>query len=410
MEQAETLKDLIVPVTVEDFFERYWEKSYLHLQNDEQRFARYFSVHEIDRWLSSNRASQPNSLVVTRDDGEQIATTRYRHEDVGMALAYEVVAQQSSLVVNYLADHHAISGLVKALAKEFHADVGVNAYFTPRNARTFPIHTDDHDVLVLHLEGEKIWHLHELSILQLNLKQKKNLQFPKEWYKRNDTPEIAEIRLTPGDVLYIPRGMPHYAVATDTACLHLTISITSLSWMDFIKVAAEHVAAHSPRFRRTLPPGFVSDEALCEQMRQLYTGVMEAFQEHATFDEVLAVVKRNRVTFQAFPVDGHLEQVLRVDELHVESRLERRRDILCVVDEVLDAERNKKSAIFFGPQRVVGPLFLRRALDFICTNSRFLVSEIPGLDEQGQLTIARRLIREGLLRFAPASGSGPVLE
>ncbi len=83
--------------------------------------------------------------------------------------------------------------------------------------------------------------------------------------------------------------------------------------------------------------------------------------------------------------------------------MERRPSVLCVVDEIFDAERNKKIAIFFGYQRVVGPLHLRRGLEFICANPRFKVSDIPGLDEKGQLTLVRRLIREGLLRFAPVA-------
>ncbi len=403
MEHTESFEDLISPVSASDFFENYWEKTLLHVQNEPGRFSQYFSVREMDQWLASLRTGPPNSVIMARHDDGEMTTVKYRPEDVGLGLAYESMAQQSSLVLNHMADYPSLAGVVKSLGKEFHADIGVNAYFTPKNARTFPIHTDDHDVLILHLEGEKVWHLHEYSLLQLKLKQKKNLNFPEEWYGRNNTAELSEIRLTPGDLLYIPRGMPHYAVATNSACLHLTISITPLSWMDFIKIAAEQVAIHSQAVRRTLPPGFVTDETLCGQMRQHYISVMEAFRKHASFDDVLAVVKRNRVTFQAFPADGHLNQIMQIEDLKADSQVERRPSVLCVVDEIFDAERNKKIAIFFGYQRVVGPLHLRRGLEFICANPRFKVSDIPGLDEKGQLTLVRRLIREGLLRFAPVA-------
>jgi len=192
-----------------------------------------------------------------------------------------------------------------------------------------------------------------------------------------------------------------YAVAQDSACLHLTVSITPLYWMDFLRIAAECAAVHSQELRTALPPGFVDNAEICDRMRRTFPDVMKAFQE-VSFDEVLATVKRNRVTFQGFPSDGQFAQILDPQEITVDSEVSRRRDILCVVDEVFDQRRNPQVAILFADQRVSGPLYLRRALEFIRDHSRFCVKEIPGLDEKGQLTLTRRLIREGLLQRAAA--------
>jgi hypothetical protein len=87
----------------------------------------------------------------------------------------------------------------------------------------------------------------------------------------------------------------------------------------------------------------------------------------------------------------------------VDSEVERRPDVLCTVEELFDAERNRKSTIFFGDGRLNGPPHLHRALEFIRDHNRFRVSEIPGLDEKGKLMLVRRLIAEGLLRPSRAT-------
>lgn len=408
---VESLADLIAPVSVDEFLANYWEKTYLHLQGDEPgRFSRYFSLREVDTWLASVRSGLPDSILVTPPAGVNAMTERYRPREIGVDALYSAFAKGSSLVLNHMEDWPSVLGLVKALGNEFHADIGVNAYLTPRGSRTFSIHSDEHDVLILHLEGEKVWHLHEFSVLHIPIPQKKNFRFTEEWYGRTKTPELAEICLRPGDVLYIPRGMPHYAVAKDSECLHLTVSISPLYWMDFVKMAAEYAAIRSQELRKALPPGFVENEEIGERMRGTFEEVMNVFREVTSFDEVLAAVRRNRVTFQGYPTDGHFTQLVDPEALTVDSEVERRPDVTCYVDEIFDPERNTKSAMFFGTQQVTGPPHLIYAMEFIRTTPRFRVSEVPGLDEKGQLTLVRRLVTEGLLRPVATAARGEVLE
>ena len=317
--EVESLQSLIAPLSVDDFLAQYWEKTFVHLHNEPDRFSKYFSLRDVDTWLASVRSGLPDSVMITAPEGFEARTERYRPREIGVDAVYGALARGCSLVLNHMEDWPSLLGLVKGLGRDFHADIGVNAYLTPKGARTFPIHTDEHDVLILHLQGEKVWHLHEFSVLQLPLSQKKNLRFSQEWYGRTQTPQLAEILLKPGDVLYIPRGMPHYAVAQESACLHLTISITHLYWLDFLKMAAEYAAIQSQDVRRALPPGFVDNEEICERMRLTFQQVMKTFQEVASFDEVLAAVKRNRVAFQGYPAEGHFTQILEPEELTVES-------------------------------------------------------------------------------------------
>ncbi|HEV7507454.1 MAG TPA: hypothetical protein VGS07_21395 [Thermoanaerobaculia bacterium] len=172
--------------------------------------------------------------------------------------------------------------------------------------------------------------------------------------------------------------------------------------MDFLKVAAECAALHSQEVRRSLPPGYVESAEISEGMRGTFAELMTVFQEMTSFDEVLAAVKRNRIKGYGFPADGHFAQLTELDELTVDSQVERR-DVLCHVDEIFDINQSPRSVLFFGNEQVAGPRPLRRAMEFIRDHRRFYVSELPGLDGPSQVVLVRRLIREGLLRRIEAA-------
>jgi len=397
---AETFAGLIAPMSFADFLAGYWEKTFLHLQgSDPSRFSKYFSMTDVDTWLTSAQGN----LYISSPQGSDLDTEKVDPRAVTLSVAYTAFSRGSLLVLKPMTGWPRLQGLLKALGRELNAEIEVEAHLAPQGSKVFPPFVAGHDVLVLQVEGERIWQLHEFELLQVNPVQKRNMIFPEAWYGRTKTPVLAEVCLKPGDLLFIPHGMGHHAVAENGACLHLEFSIKPLYWVDFLKIAAECAALHSQDLRRALPPGFVEDPALCESMRQTFEHVMKTFQEKASFDEVVAVAKRNRIAAQRFPADGHFAQVATVGELAADSVVERRPDILCYVEDVVDTLRNQRSAIFFGNEHVSTPPRVRRSLEFIRDHPRFRIADIPGLDEKGQLALVRRLLVEGLLRRVPAA-------
>lgn len=391
--------ELIAPVSTEDFFADYWETTFLHVRHVHGRFANYFSLRDLDKWVSSTR----NGLVfVLLPEDEGVRFDIRQAKDLTPAAVLGNFRRGFAQILKRLADWPSLQDLVHHLSGVFHAEVQVNAFLTPAGARTHPTYTANDDILVLQVEGEAVWRLHELSVLQLDLSQKKHLEFPEEWQRRTEAPVLAEVRLAPGDLLFIPRGMPHFATTPDHTTLHLSLYITPLFWTDFLKLAAEYAAVHAQELRRALPPGFVESEESCDRMRSTFQQVMGLFQE-VSFDGVLAAVKRNRVALQGFPHDGQLDALAEAEGLAVDSEVERRPDVLCTVQEVFDSGRNRKSTLFFGNRQLSGPPHLLRALELIRDRDRFRVSELPGLDAKGQLVLARRLIAEGLLRPSQAT-------
>ena len=129
----------------------------------------------------------------------------------------------------------AVALIASELSSVFDAEIRANLYFTPPNAQGFRKHIDNHDVLVYQVLGAKEWKLYDRSItaplndLMLSPLQKIIYSSVRESVDINslDSSLIFDGSLATNDLLYIPRGMPHYAVCLDQPSLHFTFAILS---------------------------------------------------------------------------------------------------------------------------------------------------------------------------------------
>jgi hypothetical protein len=402
-----SFEDLIAPVSVREFMTKHWEKSFLHLERDrDEYFDDLFSMSDIDRWLASTRSGHAESIVITPPmgaDGTRGPAKSYEPREVLIEEVSNAFVKGHSVVLNRLEDSWpAVSPLVHMFGAVFCADVGVNAYLTPKGSQTFPLHTDNHEVFVLQIHGEKVWRLKALTQLPImRLSYAKDLSYPPGWGGGDfEGQVIAEPHLRPGDVLYVPRGMPHCAVTQDKTSLHLTVSVTTLYWVDFLKMAAEQTALQTPLLRKSLPPGFATELGAPEAMGHEFGEVLKAFNERVSFAEAFEAARNNRFRSQGFPPDGHFAHLTGLQSLSVSTEVERREHVLCRVESSADG----RSTIRFGSRNVSGPAHLLRAMELIRDRECFKIGDLPGLDDQSRIVLTRRLIREGLLRLARSQG------
>ncbi|KAA2215803.1 JmjC domain-containing protein [Maribacter flavus] len=131
---------------------------------------------------------------------------------------------------------------------------GVNAYITPRNNKGFNIHYDNHDVVIIQLEGSKLWKIY---------KPKEPLPLESEIPKSNPPREdiIFDSEIKKGDVLYIPRGFPHEASSVKTNSHHITIGLRPIKWIDIIQSLISNLNS-IPEVRKSVPLEILNDNKL----------------------------------------------------------------------------------------------------------------------------------------------------
>ena len=117
--------------------------------------------------------------------------------------------------------HQACYELCSVLQEHFGFPVGCSAYLTPRASQGFPPHYDDVEVFVLQLEGSKRWRLYDRPDGRACPAADRTTEFARE-----DLGEpLQTLTLHAGDLLYLPRGVVHQALAqADGHSLHLTFS------------------------------------------------------------------------------------------------------------------------------------------------------------------------------------------
>ena len=260
------------------------------------------------------------------------------------------------------------------LARDLELELGhpcqANAYLTPPGAQGFARHSDTHDVFVFQTHGRKLWDVVE-----------------------DDQPR--EVMLEPGLSMYLPTGTPHSARTQESASLHVTVGINRITWRDALRRISEEVLAH-PRYDAPLPAGYLDDTAsfatqLGERLSS-YAGALDGLDATTAADQHSAGFLTERTP----TVRGGLLDAVALGELDDDTVLERRRTAACVLRR--DGDR---LVVLLGDRAVLMPLRLEHAMTFVRDTGAFRVAELaPWLDAQSRLVLARRLVREGLLRIA----------
>ncbi len=139
-----------------------------------------------------------------------------------------LIQQKSfSLVINNLQRRwKPIKDFARSLEMEINPHAVVcNLYLTPpRASRAFESHIDWMDVIVLQVSGEKDWSVWNAPFIYLVPPDQKRKPTMNELYKK----QFENVRMKPGDVLYIPRGNLHNATTpkdSNDMSLHLTFGI-----------------------------------------------------------------------------------------------------------------------------------------------------------------------------------------
>jgi len=311
-DRAEALLQwLVAPMPVAEFMAAHYEAAPLLVRG---RGKDYFGAGQgmllsraaIARTVRLQRLVQGHEVTLTKYD-PVAAVRRNVHVD-GTALLpsrfEEALAGGASVRLLAPQKHaDALWALMSGLEEHFGAMVGANAYLTPGGSQGFAPHFDDIEAFVLQLEGRKRWRIYSYPDTSGNgaenaaddeeeeaagdilahgkaeaaAKQRKDEAYTGEAcplpryssadFKPGGLPSLLlDVVLEPGDLLFMPRGFVHQAVAEeagDDCSLHVTLSTAqNNAWADFLELlvpqALAVAVAENVGLRRSLPPQYLN--------------------------------------------------------------------------------------------------------------------------------------------------------
>lgn len=252
----------IAPLPVEAFRASYFGQQPLHIPADGAQDSARRGLLDWERlndllaqrphWKPSNLKLVMNSHPVAAEhytDEMPSADGPIRRADP--AKVHQFLGMGASLVADALEEvDPVVGGAVEMLGRTFAAASGANAYCSFQGVSAFASHCDTHDVFAVHLDGEKLWRVYanraEAPVRTLSG------DGAQEAIDRAKGPVLMEVRMTPGDLLYLPRGFYHDAIAVSGVSLHLTFAVHPMTGIAALRMLLDR-AEDDPVLRGYLP-------------------------------------------------------------------------------------------------------------------------------------------------------------
>lgn len=389
---------VLAPCSAETFFAEHWERKPLLIERGEPRYY------------------EP---LLTLDDVDFILTTHLHQRDFAISILGVGAAKRtpSSLTVSEVYDYFRRGGsirigamfrfleplrpLVASFESTLGSRIGVNMYLTPKNAKAFGRHYDSHDVYVLQIAGLKHWRIYDPPVelpLENTFPGRSELFGVDPPYAPSFMPPVPfdsmrEITLRAGDMLYLPRGVKHEAVTTDSLSMHLTVAAPAITWYEVFVHALKEAALDAPELRGALRPPFGDGE---EGLAARIDALARELTPERLRKSVSAIAAQFALTREPYH-SGLLARIDRADELTLESRL-------CIAPDLVIETRIEGVLLYlmFSGQFVELPLRTESMIRFILETRAFRVAELPtAMDDQSRVLLARILVENGFLVSCP---------
>jgi len=264
------LCDLLAPMTPDEFIAGSWERAPLVIRGAHDKFAELLDLDTFLAVISDPRESEDGRAVRLKA-GTQDARGDHVELAIVAAQVPQLVRAGMTIQAEDLDAHHPHFA---ALIADVRATLGiaapmdVGAFLSP-DGSGYGLHYDATAMWTLQVEGEKVWHYGTVPAVP----------FPPfnrvaTAAERTSITDLAEVRLGPGDLLYLPPGTWHRARAVGRS-LHASLTIRAADPFDLVRDALAPLRDDA-RWRR-MPNGDAARVAgeLAERLAELRVAIAE---------------------------------------------------------------------------------------------------------------------------------------
>jgi ribosomal protein L16 Arg81 hydroxylase len=380
---------LLEPLSVETFLDEVWGSGHRHIARGNARhFDRLLpSSSTVDALLELLR-HDPSALRLVRGKDKK-GPDDYRLANGGLDIArvrsdfddgYTVVVDGIEQYVR------TIGTLARALEVELNFPVQVNAYLTPPESSGLVPHYDDHDVLILQLQGSKTWHLYEGADRP-----------PREIQRDSDKavaleslPAPTDLRLEPGDVLYVPRGRVHEAETHSETSVHLTVGIHAPTVLMLAIGTLYSQSFRDDRLNAQLPVRHLDDPQVDAELEKLVHEAIAGVDDSGALAGGLGLLADVLVRRGTCPPVGKISSANGIDG---QTWVVKHQPLYARAKTLDDGV-----TLEFASLSINAAADHEAAMRFVARSAEpFRVGDLPGLRAEQQTDLARTLIVSGFL-------------
>jgi hypothetical protein len=243
---------------------------------DPKRFDRLLSTTVLDAHLRTDGARSPRIAMAdeSRNGSAGVPEHEFTLPDGRVdlpALLMRFDAGASLVVSQFHETHPPLADFCRGLERFFLHGVQSNIYLTPPAAQGFRTHFDTHDVLVLQVEGRKRWRVWDGERLE---RPTRRTPWP------GNMPPVGEPHefiLSPGEALYIPRGVMHDAATLPgERSLHITLGLLEASWAQVLRGLIDELELEQSALRESVPTWRIGEADLLPAMAARLHGMATA--------------------------------------------------------------------------------------------------------------------------------------
>jgi ribosomal protein L16 Arg81 hydroxylase len=283
-------QNLFNSISKKKFFSDVQGKTWFHTRLTDQANNELPSWDDLNSFLSNQRLSHPRVRMsregATTDEltilsqrptlrGELVFDTLQNRVYDNLRLGSTLVLDAVDIAIPK------VRRITSSLNSTFLAKSQANGYLTFSESRGFGLHWDDHDVFIVQVYGNKTWHLYGNTRMA---------PMHRDFHDEHSQPnEILEtIELTPGSLLYVPRGCWHDVVGKGEPTFHLTFGITPPTGIDVLGWLQE-TGRQQDFLRQDIP---IHQPAALEKYSNNFKDVILEFLQEDLIDQFIEDVKR----------------------------------------------------------------------------------------------------------------------
>jgi ribosomal protein L16 Arg81 hydroxylase len=275
---VEGFADLIAPLPEDEFFNSFAGKKPVHIPGAADKFAFAMSWDLMNAILDQNAIWTTHTLQLVLDKGvlrpdlyayEGLARDGNRTPLVDFDKVRALIRQGASIVLNEIETlTPGMKRISEILGRRPGGKVQGNLYCSWQKHQAFDVHFDTHDVFAMQVSGEKVWRIYQRHFKDPINHPAFKVKDP-AFNHAHKGALLTEFTMRPGDLVYIPRGFYHEAMAETDATVHMSFSVVPMIGLDVMTMLFEHGVLEDI-FRQAVPqPDERGGAALDEYLMRL---------------------------------------------------------------------------------------------------------------------------------------------